>query len=70
MLNKIRTGKDAVEGLLRHSGALAAAPKIGANPVGTAIAAKYSGRADGDDDSYSAALRNLYGQYEQRPRAR
>ncbi|MEU3272740.1 hypothetical protein ABZ639_18025 [Saccharomonospora sp. NPDC006951] len=69
VLNKIRTGKDAVEGLLFHSGSLAAAPKIGANPVGAAIAAKYSGRADGHEDSYSAALRNLYNQYEQAEQA-
>jgi hypothetical protein len=65
VLNKIRTGKDSVEALMRGAGDLAAPPKLGANPVGEAMAAKVSQRADGGGDSYAAALRNLYTQYDQ-----
>ncbi|KAA9154940.1 hypothetical protein FPZ12_030920 [Amycolatopsis acidicola] len=65
VLKKIRTGKDSVENLLRNAGSLAEAPKLGANPVGDAIAAKFSQRADGGGDSYAQALQNLYGQYQQ-----
>jgi hypothetical protein len=65
VLNKIRTGKDAVEELLNAAGTLAEPPKLGANPVGQAIAAKFVQRADGGGDSYATALRNLYNQYEQ-----
>lgn len=65
VLNKIRTGKDSVEALLRSAGVLAEAPKLGANPVGQAMAAKFSQRADGGGDSYAAALQNLYNQYAQ-----
>ncbi|RZQ61636.1 hypothetical protein [Amycolatopsis suaedae] len=65
VLKKIRTGKDAVETLLRNAGALAEPPKLGANPVGNAMAAKVSQRADGGGDSYAAALQNLYTQYDQ-----
>jgi hypothetical protein len=65
VLNKIRTGKDAIEALLNGAGALAQPPKLGANPVGQAIAAKFVQRADGGGDSYAAALQNLYSQYEQ-----
>jgi hypothetical protein len=65
VLNKIRTGKDAVENLLNGAGALAQPPQLGANPVGQAIAAKFVERADGGGDSYTAALQNLYSQYEQ-----
>lgn len=63
-LNKIRTGKDAVEALLRSAGSLAQPPKLGANPVGQAMAEKFVQRADGGGDSYSAALQNLLSQYE------
>jgi hypothetical protein len=63
-LNKIRTGKDAVEALLSSAGALGNPPKLGNNPVGDAIAAKVANRADGGGDSYSAALQNLLSQYE------
>lgn len=69
VLKKIRAGKDTVENLLNSSGALADPPKLGANPVGDAIAAKFVQRADGGGDSYSTALRNLYGQYEQAEQA-
>lgn len=69
VLNKIRTGKDSVEALLRGAGALAEAPKLGANPVGEAMAAKFSQRADGGGDSYAAALQNLYNQYAQAEQA-
>jgi hypothetical protein len=65
VLNKIRSGKDSVEALLRSAGTLAQPPKLGANPVGQAIAAKFVQRADGGGDSYTAALQNLYHQYEQ-----
>ncbi|GAA4551427.1 hypothetical protein [Amycolatopsis samaneae] len=64
VLNKIRTGKDAVETLLANAGALAEKPQLGANPVGQAMAAKFEHRAEGGNDSYAAALRNLLGQYE------
>ncbi len=64
VLNKIRTGKDAVEALLRGSGTLANPPKLGDNPVGNAMAAKFVQRADGGGDSYAAALQNLLGQYQ------
>lgn len=64
VLNKIRSGKDQVDDLITQSGALGAAPRLGANPVGNAIAAKYSDRANGGNDSYVAALRNLRAQYE------
>jgi hypothetical protein len=69
VLKKIRTGKDSVENLLSNAGALAEAPKLGANPVGDAIAAKFAQRADGGGDSYAQALQNLYGQYEQAEQA-
>ncbi|SFP54261.1 hypothetical protein SAMN05421810_102904 [Amycolatopsis arida] len=70
VLRKIRGGKDAVESLLRGAGALAEAPKLGANPVGQAISAKMAKRAaGGDDDSYAQALRNLYIQYDQAEQA-
>ncbi|WP_328604938.1 hypothetical protein OG943_33580 [Amycolatopsis sp. NBC_00345] len=64
VLNKIRTGKDAIEALLNSSGSLAEPPKLGANPVGQAMAAKFVQRADGGGDSYASALKNLLGQYE------
>lgn len=63
VLNKIRAGKDAVEALLNGAGALANPPKLGDNPVGQAMAAKFVQRADGGGDSYSAALQNLLSQY-------
>jgi hypothetical protein len=63
VLNKIRTGKDAVESLLAGAGALAQPPKLGDNPVGNAMAAKFVQRADGGGDSYAAALQNLLDQY-------
>lgn len=63
VLNKIRAGKDAVEALMSRAHSLGAPPKLGANPVGHAIAAKYAQRADGGGDSYSQALHNLYNQY-------
>ncbi|MTD57900.1 hypothetical protein [Amycolatopsis pithecellobii] len=69
VLKKIRAGKDSVESLLRSAGALAEAPKLGANPVGNAIAAKFAERADGGGDSYTTALQNLYSQYEQAEQA-
>ncbi|GAA1942218.1 hypothetical protein [Amycolatopsis minnesotensis] len=69
VLNKIRRGKDAVENLLNGSSSLAEAPKLGANPVGQAISAKFSQRADGGGDSYKQALRNLYTQYDQAEQA-
>ena len=69
VLKKIRAGKDSVENLLHGAGALAEAPKLGANPVGDAIAAKFVQRADGGGDSYTQALKNLYGQYEQAEQA-
>lgn len=66
VLNKIRTGKDHVENLISGSNELGVAPRLGANPVGEAIAAKYADRASGHDDaSYVQALRNLYRQYDQ-----
>jgi hypothetical protein len=65
VLKKIRTGKDTVEALLHGSSSLAEAPRLGANPVGQAISAKFSERAEGGGDSYATALRNLYHQYEQ-----
>ncbi|EHR53159.1 hypothetical protein SacmaDRAFT_4989 [Saccharomonospora marina XMU15] len=64
VLSKIRTGKDTVEDLLRNADNLAAPPRLGANPVGQAIAAKFSDRASGAGDSYAQALRNLYAQYD------
>lgn len=65
VLNKIRTGKDAVAALLDNTGFLAVSPKLGANPVGEAIATKFADRAAGMSDSYAQALRNLYTQYDQ-----
>ncbi|EHK83660.1 hypothetical protein ACWGRK_04985 [Saccharomonospora azurea] len=64
VLNKIRTGKDAVAALLDNTGFLAVSPKLGANPVGEAIATKFADRAAGMNDSYAQALRNLYTQYD------
>lgn len=64
VLKKVRAGKDSVENLLRAAGALAEPPKLGANPVGDAIAAKFVQRADGGNDSYTTALQSLYSQYE------
>ncbi|MEU6643271.1 hypothetical protein ABZ863_12050 [Saccharomonospora sp. NPDC046836] len=69
VLNKIRTGKDLVEALLGNAASLAAPPRLGANPIGNAIAAKFSERADGGGDSYAQALHNLYTQYEQAEQA-
>ena len=69
VLKKIRAGKDSVENLLRSAGALAEAPKLGANPVGHAIAVKFAERADGGGDSYATALQNLYSQYDQAEQA-
>lgn len=69
VLKKIRAGKDVVENLINSSGTLAEAPKLGANPVGDAIATKFAERADGGGDSYATALQNLYGQYEQAEQA-
>lgn len=69
VLKKIRAGKDSVENLLRSASALAEPPKLGANPVGDAIAAKFSRRADGGGDSYAQALQNLYTQYDQAEQA-
>lgn len=69
VLKKIRTGKDSVENLLRSASALAEPPRLGANPVGDAIAAKFSQRADGGGDSYAQALRNLFTQYDQAEQA-
>lgn len=63
VLGKIRRGKDQVEALLNDAGFLAAPPKVGANPVGNAMAAKFSDRAAGGGDSYAQALRNLYNNY-------
>lgn len=65
VLSKIRTGKDAVAALLENTGFLAVSPKLGANPVGEAIATKFADRAAGMNDSYAQALRNLYTQYDQ-----
>ncbi|OZM70889.1 hypothetical protein CFN78_22235 [Amycolatopsis antarctica] len=69
VLQKIRTGKDAVESLLGNAGALAEAPKLGANPVGQAMSQKFSSRADGGGDSYADALQNLFSQYDQAEQA-
>lgn len=65
VLSKIRSGKDGVEALLAQATGLGVSPKLGANPVGTAIAAKFSDRATGGGDSYEEALRNLLAQYNQ-----
>jgi hypothetical protein len=65
VLSKIRSGKDYVESLLGASAGLGAAPQLGANPVGTAIAAKFSDRATGGGESYEVALKNLLAQYSQ-----
>lgn len=65
VLKKIRTGKDAVAALLDNTGFLATSPKLGANPVGEAIANKFAERAAGMNDSYAQALRNLYTQYDE-----
>ncbi|HWD07299.1 MAG TPA: hypothetical protein VG674_33155 [Amycolatopsis sp.] len=64
VLRKIRTGKDAVEALLNSAGSLANPPKLGANPVGQAMATKFVQRADGGGDSYTSALQNLLSQYQ------
>lgn len=69
VLNKIRVGKDAVEQLLRNAAAVAQPPKLGANPVGDAISAKFVERAEGGQDSYSQALHNLFAQYDQAEQA-
>ncbi|MGH3517069.1 MAG: hypothetical protein ACRDQ7_06545 [Haloechinothrix sp.] len=65
VLNKIRTGKDSVENLIMNASGLGVAPRLGANPVGEAMAMKFSDRASGGGDSYLQALRNLYTQYDQ-----
>lgn len=69
VLAKIRSGKDAVENLIAKAGHLGSEPKLGANPVGQAMAAKFSDRAAGGGDSYVQALRNLHAQYDQVERA-
>ncbi|TWH21160.1 hypothetical protein [Prauserella rugosa] len=69
VLNKLRTGKDAVEALIRQTEELATPPQIGANPVGNAMAAKFSDRAGGGGESYADALRNLYTQYDEAEQA-
>ena len=64
LLVKVRAGKDAVADLLTRTNALAQPPKLGANPIGEAMAAKVAQRAaEGSGDSYADALRNLYQQY-------
>ena len=63
VLNKIRACKDAVESLLQRAHSMGVPPRLGANPVGHAIAAKYAERADGGTASYAQALRNLHNQY-------
>ncbi|GAA1200128.1 hypothetical protein [Prauserella alba] len=68
VLNKLRTGKDAVEALLQKAEELSTPPQIGANPVGNAMAAKFSERAGGRE-SYADALRNLYSQYDEAEQA-
>lgn len=65
VLSKIRSGKDHVEALLSSATGLGAAPKLGANPVGAAMAAKVSDRATGGGESYEVALKNLLAQYSQ-----
>lgn len=69
VLNKIRLGKDAVENLMAKAGHLGTEPKLGANPVGQAMADKFADRAAGGGDSYLQALRNLHSQYDQVERA-
>lgn len=69
VLNKLRTGKDAVEALIQKSEELATPPQIGANPVGNAMATKFSQRAGGGGESYTDALRNLYNQYDEAEQA-
>lgn len=69
VLAKIRTGKDQIEALLNDSDFLAHPPKVGANPVGNAMAHKFSDRAAGGGDSYAQALRNLYHQYQEAEQA-
>ncbi|PRX50525.1 hypothetical protein B0I33_102647 [Prauserella shujinwangii] len=69
VLSKIRKGKDSIEALLRDAGSLAQPPRLGANPVGHAISAKFSDRAAGSGDSYAQALRNLYAEYDQAEQA-
>ncbi|MFO7193095.1 hypothetical protein [Thermocrispum sp.] len=69
VLNKIRAGKDEVEDLLRAVDELNVQPKLGANPVGTAMARKSANRAAGSEDSYEQALRNLHAHYEKVERA-
>ncbi|MGH3451932.1 MAG: hypothetical protein ACRDQW_14695 [Haloechinothrix sp.] len=69
VLNKIRTGKDQVENLIARAGGLGVQPRLGANPVGEAMAMKFSDRASGGGDSYVHALHNLHLQYEQIERA-
>ncbi|GAA1238015.1 hypothetical protein GCM10009676_23190 [Prauserella halophila] len=64
VLNKIRTGKDAVEALLQKAQELSTPPQIGANPVGNAMATKFSDAAGGNRESYADALRNLHRQYD------
>lgn len=65
VLSKIRTGKDSVENLIARATGLGVEPKLGANPVGEAMAVKFSDRAAGGGHSYVQALRNLYFQYDQ-----
>jgi hypothetical protein len=64
VLNKIRTGKDAVENLIRQAPTLGAGARLGDNPVGHAMAQKFAERVDGGADSYTQALRNLHAQYD------
>jgi len=63
VLNKIRAGKDAVDSLLQRAHDMGVPARLGANAVGSAIAAKYAERADGGAASYTQALRNLHEQY-------
>lgn len=69
VLTKIRKGKDQVEALMTRADSLGTPPKLGANEVGTAIARKFSDRANGGTDSYERALSNLHTQYLQVERA-
>lgn len=62
-LAKIRSGKDTVQRLITDAGVLSERPKLGANPVGQAMAHKMAGRAEGSAGCYVDELHKLLSQY-------
>lgn len=65
VLRKVQAGRDALDQLIARAGDVGVQPRLGANPVGESMSAKYADRASGYGDSYLQALRNLQVQYDE-----